>query len=368
MNPVRESIAKQSIIFLSSFVVFFLPSDALSSENIRVVIADNQKGVVLKSPVGLMVEGQASRGIEKKIIFGAEYAGNRPVRARSIDGSIVVNGRSYRGWIEIRKKKNGLLLVVNDLDIEEYLMGVIAEEMPHDWESEALKAQAVASRTYAIYQKRSAGNRPYHIVATVNGQMYGGKRSERRNAVKAVRETEGMVIAYNGDVIPAFYHSSCGGHTEDASHLWDVDEPYLKGVDCDCQEISRYGEWEVTVSLAKIAAALGQRGYGPRDIISVSIGSITPAGRVRDVAVKHKGEDTALPAETLRAAIGYSVVPSVFFELETKGNELVISGRGRGHGVGMCQWGARQMAQKGHDYKSILRRYYPGTTVMRRTD
>lgn len=338
-------------------------SVCLASENIRVVVADNQRTVTLKSPAGLVMDPSAGR--EKKIIFKSSSIGTRPVRVSSSGTFIQVNGKSYRGWIELRKKKNGLLRVVNDLDIEDYLRGVVASEIPYDWEFEALKAQAVASRTYALYQKRKAGKRAYHILASVNSQVYAGKSGERETAARAVRETEGIVITYNGQAIPAFYHSSCGGHTENASELWDLDQPYLRGVACECQRISKYGAWEKRVSRARLVAALAGRGYGVNAIDSVSINGITRAGRARELTIGSSGGTINIPAEKFRAAVGYSAIPSVFFEIELSGRDIVISGRGLGHGVGLCQWGAREMAQRGLDYQSILRHYYPGTRLMK---
>jgi stage II sporulation protein D len=345
-------------------VMFFLiSSSAYGSENVRVVIADNQQSVTLASPSGLIVEGERPGRGERKMTFGPASVGARPLRVRSKQDFTGVNGRSYRGWIEVRKKKNGTLLLVNDLDIEEYLMGVVAEEIPSTWEFEALKAQAIASRTYALYQKKRSGKRPYHIRATINSQIYSGRRGERDSTVRAVRETEGMVIVYNGELIPAFYHSSCGGHTEAASELWGIDAPYLKGVDCDCQEISRYGLWEKRFSISSLLAALGKMGYRLKGISSIAVGTITPAGRVKEVTVRHAGGASSVPAETLRAAVGYAQIPSVFFETAMSGGEVIVSGRGLGHGVGLCQWGAREMARRGHDFKSILGHYYPGTSL-----
>lgn len=351
-------------LWLFSAAVVLSGFPAFASENIRVAVADNQKTVVLKSSTGLVLEGEGRGRVEKKMVFGAAYAGAGPVRVISSDGFIQVNGRSYRGTVEVRKKKNGSLLVVNELDLEDYLMGVIAAEMPHDWEPEALKAQAVVSRTFALHEKKAAGRRLYHILATVNGQVYSGRQGERPGPVRAVQETRGLVLTYAGEVIPAFYHSSCGGHTEDALELWSIDAPYLKGVDCDCQKISKYGAWERRFSLASFASALRTRGYRLQGITGVKTGSVTPAGRVRDVEIVGAGGAMSIPAEHLREAIGYDQVPSVFFETAVSGGDVVISGRGRGHGVGLCQWGAKTMAQEGYDYKSILRHYYPGTALV----
>ncbi len=287
----------------------------------------------------------------------------RPLRFSSEKGAIQLNTMSYRGTVEIRKKQNGLLLVVNELDIEEYLKGVVAAEIPSDWEYEVLKAQAVASRTYALYQKRMAGSRPYHILATVDSQVYNGKSGERQVATRAIRETKDVVITYQGEIIPAFYHSSCGGHTENAFELWGIDEPYLHGVDCECQQISRYGQWEKRFTPGQVAAALAKQGYRLNGIREVAIEGLTAAGRVKQVALRDAEGVTWVPAEKFRAAIGYSSIPSIFFEAEMPGGEIVISGRGLGHGVGLCQWGAREMAQRGYDYASIISYYYPGTRL-----
>ena len=350
-------------IILFILGLFSIPAITLGSETIRVAIADNQKTVSLQSSSGLIAAGQSTSHSKKQMLYSTVSISTRPVRIRSAGEVIQVNGKGYRGWVEIRKKKNGLLLVVNELDIEEYLKGVVAAEIPPDWEFEALKAQAIASRTYAIYQKQSAGNRPYHILATVDSQVYSGNRGEHPQTIRAVRETRGVVITYQNEIIPAFYHSSCGGHTENAAELWGIDEPYLKGVDCECQEISKYGLWEKRVPIAQMISALRKQGYRLRDILDLGVGDITPAGRVKEVAIIHGGGKLLVPAEDLRAALGNTQIPSVFFELELSDKEAVFSGRGRGHGVGFCQWGAEEMALRGYDYKTILLHYYPGTKL-----
>jgi stage II sporulation protein D len=349
------------LVCLSIIVLSSLPASA--SENIRVAIADNQKAVALKSLSGLLIAGTPSSGREKFLNFTPASVKAKPVRVRSTDEFTQVNGKRYRGWVELRRKNNGLLLVVNDLDLEEYLRGVIAAEVPPDWELEALKAQAVASRTYALYEKRMAGHRPYHILATVTSQVYNGVSGEHGRAVRAVNETKGLILTYQGRVIPAFYHANCGGHTENASEMWGLDAPYLKGVDCECQSIVPDGLWERRMNISHVSDALTHQGYRANDIVDMSIAGITPAGRVKKVAIRSAQGAMTVPSEVLRAALGNTVIPSVFFELELSGGEAVFSGRGSGHGVGLCQWGAQEMAGKGHDYKSILSHYYPGTVL-----
>lgn len=361
--PARLRVMPGRIVLL---LIVLSASCALpaGAETIRVAVADDQRSVVLKSSSGFLPGTGVSGPV--RLSYAPQDVGSRPVRVVPAGPFIIVNGKSYRGLAELRKKPNGLLQVINELNIEDYLMGVVAAEIPHDWEFEAIKAQAVAARTYALHQKGMAGSRPYHIQATVNSQVYSGKSGERETAVRAVRETEGIVITHKGAVIAAFFHSSCGGHTEDASELWGIYAPYLRGVDCECQRISRYGLWEKRLSPGQIAASLGRLGYRLDGIRELSIDGITPAGRVKQVAIRHAGGVTLVPAEKFRGAIGYSAVPSVFFEIELSGSEVVISGRGLGHGVGLCQWGAREMAQLGHDYKAILAHYYPGTRLVKR--
>jgi stage II sporulation protein D len=345
-----------------------IPAGSSIAESIRVAIADNQRSVTLESPAGLRTTGALGRKSGQSATYHVADVGKTPVRVSSPGEFIKVNGKAYRGAIEIRKKGNGRLMVINDLDLEAYLLGVVAAEIPSDWEMEALKAQAIASRTYALYQKQNAGRRPYHILATVDSQMYLGKRGERTRATEAVEETQGLVITYQGDVIPAFYHASCGGHTENALELWGIDEPFLKGVDCDCQTISKYGIWEKRFTTAGVIRALRREGFRLADIGSVEMGDLTPAGRVKNVIFRSSGRATSVPAETIRAALGYSNIPSIFFEPELMDQEVVFSGRGLGHGIGLCQWGAKEMAGKGIDYKSILAHYYPGTAVFHRQD
>jgi stage II sporulation protein D len=312
-----------------------------------------------------LVLGEHADQEQKKIVLTTASVGGRPVRVRAKSGFVHINGKNYRGWLEVRKKRNGLLLVINDLDIEEYLQGVVTSEIPNGWSFEALKAQAVAARTYALYQKKTSGHKPYHMLATVSSQVYDGGSGERPRGAKAVRETRGLVLMYNGEIIPAFYHSSCGGHTEDASELWGFDEPYLKGVDCDCQEISRYGLWERRIRKNRLLAALRRQGMRISDVIGVNIKGITTAGRVKEVSIQSPHGESTVPAESLRTALGTTLIPSVFFELEMDGDEAVFSGRGSGHGVGLCQWGAEYMAEQGHTFRQILYHYYPGTSISR---
>jgi stage II sporulation protein D len=351
-------------------ILFFLgllslSASAYGSENIRVALMNNQKTVVVSSRTGFIDSDKTvNHNDAKRLKFNASSMGRKPVRLRAAGEFIKVNGKSYKGWVELRSKRNGLMLVINELDIEDYLRGVLAGEVPDGWEYEALKAQAIVARSYALYQKKMSGSRAYHIVATVNSQVYEGSMREYPREARAIEDTRGLVIVYQGKIIPAFYHSSCGGQTESADELWGIDAPFLRGVDCDCQRISRYGIWEKRISLRQIVNALRHQGLHLDDILGMSIKGITPAGRVRAVAISSPRGELNIPAESLRAAIGNSTIPSVFFEIEITGKSAVFSGRGSGHGVGLCQWGTEEMAERGCDYPTILSHYYPGTDII----
>lgn len=357
MNPFLPSIERPCGTILASLILaFFFPLPA-AAETVRVLVMDGAKSATFRSAEGMEVDGVGKRAV-LTVKAGERRKGSLRIRPRG--ARIQLNNTSYRGMLEVREKSSGGLQVINELGLEEYLKGVVAAEIPHDWHAEALKAQAVASRTYALYQKRQSSGRPYHLAATVDSQVYLGIRGERPSAVKAVNATAGEVLRYRGQLIAAYYHSSCGGHTEDGRELWGIDAPYLCGVDCDCQRISKYGVWEKRFSREALLRSVRREGYEMADVQAVSAGEITPAGRVKRMLFRSDRGTISVPSEVLRAALGYGNVPSTFFEPEFLDGELVLSGRGLGHGVGLCQWGAQEQALRGRDYRAILRYYYPG--------
>lgn len=363
---IRGPVRHCSFILAVGALLFALSAECLGAARIRVAIADSSTQVVLQSPAGLTIGRGRTAKVRRTITLTPADLGTDPILVRSRGSSISVNGKKYRGTMEVRRNGIGRIRVINDLDLEDYLKGVVAAEIPHEWEMEALKAQAVASRTYALHQKEASGGRSYHLLATVDSQMYVGMEGERPRAVRAVDDTRGEVLQYEGRLISAYYHSSCGGHTEDALELWGIDASYLRGVDCDCQRISTYGPWERKFSIPEVIGALRREGYPITDIAAVENGDITPAGRVKRVLFRSSQGMISIPAESLRSILGYSRFLSVFIEPELVDREIVISGRGRGHGVGLCQWGAQDLALQGKEYRAILEHYYPGTKIVRR--
>ncbi len=276
-------------------------------------------------------------------------------RMGKIKGDLLVNGTHYPGNIEIWKGISGLYLI-NELPLEEYIKNVVSSEVGADWEMEALKTQAVISRTYAIYQKVQNNKANYDITSSVLHQVYKGA-SENARISYAVMNTEGEVITYNGRPIEAFYHSTSGGMTEAPEEVFNKSYPYLKPVMGSC-ETSPYWIWERRIPFEEIEKSLKIT-----DIKDIRIASYTSTKRVKTIDIMHNGGTLTLKSNDLRKALGWNRLPSTNFTLSRDGSTAVFDGKGYGHGVGLCQWSSLEMARKGMNYREILSYFYPGTTI-----
>ncbi|MFH0763534.1 MAG: SpoIID/LytB domain-containing protein [Candidatus Omnitrophota bacterium] len=280
------------------------------------------------------------------------------------DSNIYVDSRRFRGDIDIIRKDNGKLMVVNYIGLEDYLYGVLYHEVSHRWPAEVLKAQAIAARTFALYQARQNRLQPYDLRSDIYSQVYGGRTSEKWSTTRAVNLTKGGVLAYNGNIIPAYYHAACAGHTEDASNLWNIDAPYLKGVQCGWCKDSKHYRWRKEISLRELADKLKSGGYKIGKIASVAVLSKNRSDRVDKIEIKDDaGISVVLTGKDFRQLIGPNEVRSTKFDASVKLNSLVLEGMGWGHGAGMCQWGAYGQARKGKKAEEILKFYYPGTEI-----
>ncbi len=269
-----------------------------------------------------------------------------------------LEGRPYGGRLKLIREGDKITLV-NSIGLEMYLMGVINHEISSKWPIESVKAQAVAARTYAYRKIKSQKSGPYHLVATVMDQVYGGRALEDDRARLAVNETRGEVLHYGGEVANALFHSSCGGHTEWAANVWGDDYPYLRGVKDDyCTDAPNY-YWTHIASYANIFDPLKKAGYPLSEERHISILERNRSGRVEKIRIA----GVVIPGVKFREFVGYDKVKSTLFSVESDGDEIRISGSGAGHGAGLCQWGGRGMAEKGHLYRDILKHYYRGTTV-----
>jgi stage II sporulation protein D len=277
------------------------------------------------------------------------------VKLGGMKGDLLVTGTRYTGNIEVWKG-NGGLYIINELPLEDYIKDVVVAEVGPDWDMEALKTQAVISRTYALYRKRTNGESLYHLASSVLHQVYKGNNPDAR-VIYAVEETRGEILTYDNKPIEAFYHSTCGGRTENPEEVFDKSYPYMKSVESTC-DISPYSIWEKKIKLKEIEKALNIPG-----IKEISIKSYTSTRRVKDLKIVSASGPSTISAPEFRKAIGWSRLPSTNFSLRIDTGTIYFKGKGYGHGVGLCQWCALKMSREGKNYKDILSYFYPGTAV-----
>lgn len=282
------------------------------------------------------------------------------------DGEMLrVNGRRYRDGIKILLNSKGNLNVINELGVEGYLYGVMTREVSPEWHIEALKAQAVVSRTYVMKNLGKYGKEGFDLSATITSQVYGGVESEDPRTSKAVDLTQGQVITYRGELIKSFFHSNCGGHTEDVTNVWEGEErfPYLRGKVCYFCKKSHQYYWEKTIKKKMLEQKLNENGYNVGEIKRIRILGRSSSGRVTYLKIYHQRGRLKIRASTFRMVMGPNLIKSTLFAMEHFGNRIKFYGRGWGHGVGMCQWGAKGMAERRANYRQILQYYYPQTKI-----
>lgn len=294
-------------------------------------------------------------------IDGAPFIGDA-IRFRAVEPLLDAGERArtsirtgkfeVRGDVVVRLHRSGLQ-VINVVPLEDYLAAVLGSEMPVSFPPEALKAQAVAARTYALHKKLAAYGQPYHLGSSVLHQVYGGVHREDPRSLEAVLATRGQVLTYELSPIEAYFHASCGGHTETGRDALSRDLPYLQSVKCGCGKV-RASHWSLELTEAEVERALGP-------IESLDVSSRTGSGRARRVSL---GRGRSVDAVSFRQKLGYTKVKSLDFEVKGSGT-LVFEGRGYGHGAGLCQWGAKVFADGGWEYRRILSHYYPGTELQR---
>jgi stage II sporulation protein D len=283
------------------------------------------------------------------------------------DGSLSVNGVRYRGQILIRRVAPDQLSVLNLIPLEPYLYSVLGSESFGSWPDAALEAQAVIARSYALWRIATRRGEPYDLVATVMDQNYAGLAKENARFRTIVDRTEGLVLLYQLKLFRCYYHSACGGHTDAVENLFP-DPPLapLSGVACAyCKASPRY-RWQCEISKNDLAEALRKTGTPMNRLASLEAVSRTTAGRVLDLAIESDtGFRTTLRAADFRMRVGPQKLPSTWFDVHDRGKALEFRGRGMGHGVGLCQWGSKGMAELGYSAQAILGRYYPGATLHR---
>lgn len=302
------------------------------------------------------------------VIGSREYAVNRLRIIAKKDVTIYKEGkqRRYRDRIDIIRGKADQFLVVNTVDLEVYVKGVLYHEVPHRWPLNAIKAQAVATRTYALYQTIQNKGQEYDVTSDVYSQVYGGRSAERHRTNIAANRTRGQILSYRGEVLPAYFHSTCGGRTEDAAELWKHHLPPLKSVRCTFCARAPYYRWKKNFRSKDVQDRLNAHGFKLGLIKRISVSQRTKSGRVKTLSIMTRdGNSVTVPGAQFREIIGPNVLKSNYYDIVMQGYYFDVHGRGWGHGVGMCQWGAYQMARERYKYTSILEYYYPGARVVK---
>jgi len=294
---------------------------------------------------------------------GHRLSVDRLVIAPSEGSILILNDRPYRGKFRILKNPQGGLDFINILDIEAYLYGVVPKEMSPQWSQEALKAQAIAARTYALYQMEKNKNQIFDVTSCTASQVYGGVGVEAATASRAVDETRGMFLHYNSQLALTYYHANSGGMTEDAQWVWTTDIPYLKSVRDEFSIKANNFTWRQTLRLSDIREALNKKGMDIGSIDRITAVEISPSGRVMRIRISHGGGETIMSGNEFRLNIDPVLIKSTMFSITHHGQEVLFEGKGYGHGVGMSQWGAHIMAREGRSSREILQYFYQGADI-----
>jgi stage II sporulation protein D len=274
-----------------------------------------------------------------------------------------IGQRRYRGSIHVAIAEDGLM-VINQVPLEDYVAATLAGEMSPSWEAEALKAQAVAARSYALYQTLNRHAALYDVESTNQDQVYPGENAETASTERAATETAGVFLADNGLPIAAYFHSRCGGSTETSQTVWNTNSPAGRHrVTCPFCRIKPY-LWTSRWNRPRFLRALG---FGSAEDSPLQISALgkSPSGRITSLRIAAADTERTLTSDQFRALLGYENIKSAYFQWKLSDQTIEFEGFGFGHGVGMCQWGARQLARQGRNFRQILAYYYPGIELQR---
>lgn len=305
-------------------------------------------------------------------------------------GTVTVNGKPYRGILRLQPGRGNQVSVVNELSIEDYLLGVVPQEIGRldPGMLEAAKAQAVAARTYAVARRDRRQGLGFNFYADVQDQVYGGIAAENDEVTRAVRATEGEILVYAGKPIDAYYHSTCAGQTAAIEEVWNERAvPYLRSVvDVDPRtgeswdRTSSRFRWTVRWTGPELTRILNKTLADSLPRGANSIGTLrdlrvidrTPSGRIRALRIETSSGNYTVGKDRIRWILltpAGAVLNSSKFDVEVTRSaggavsEVVAQGGGWGHGIGMCQVGAKNRAVAGQDYEQILKTYYTGAEL-----
>lgn len=280
-------------------------------------------------------------------------------------GELALDGRRYRGALELRHKGGGLT-AVNVVPVDGYLRSVVPEEMPVDWPAEAIKAQSVAARSFALASRGRHASEGYDLCTTTHCQLYTGTTAEKSASNAAIKATRGEVLTYGGKPIEALFHTDSGGMTENSEDVWGSHVPYLRAAK---DTPAKTMPWTKTVSRADLERKLAAKDHDIGKVRSIALSPLaigraakdrTASGRVKTMTVKGTKGTATLSGTTWRSLLG---LKSTLFDAKLAKDMVTFTGYGSGHGLGISQWGAERMATRGASYADILHHYYTGTKL-----
>ena len=374
--PVQIISNKISYILCSGLLIGqIFNAEWAAGESIRVAVQENLSSVRITSKAALLIKDAQGRLLyptettsvlirvaDSGFRINHRFVKSSVLKIVSPQGYLEAENQSFRGLLEVRKKGKNFI-VVNELDLEEYLKGVVPGEMSNDWHPVALKVQAIVARTYALYQKLHNPGREFDLVSNVHDQVYQGAGTERLEASQAVSQTDGLVVTYGDQLALTLYHSTSAGKTQDIREVWSQDFPYLHGVECPFDEDSPYYRWERKIPFLELEDSLKRSG-----LLVGNLATFTPylwnsTGRIKGIRILYSRGELFLNGEEIRRIVGYQALPSTQFDVIAIGRDIVLQGKGYGHGVGLCQWGTKVQAEQGKSFTEILEYYYPGVQV-----
>lgn len=276
---------------------------------------------------------------------------------------IFLNGVRHRGSVTILRQNADSLQINNDVPLERYLLGVVPREVDAKWPMATLEAQAIVARTFTLRQIQDRAGYPFDVTMKWP-QLYGGLLGERLRATQAVEATRGLVVTAGGQLVVTYYHTVCGGRTEEADAVWPAAKsPALRSVECGyCRRAPQF-RWTTILTADEVVRALAGAGVEVGPVTELATDLRNRSGRVTTVAVRGLDGSSTISALQLRAAIGPNRLRSTNFTARREEDRWVFDGVGWGHGVGLCQWGACTLGQRQQTARQILKLYYPGTEV-----
>jgi stage II sporulation protein D len=356
-------------VFLGLLAAAALPASAdevseRAEPIVRVQLVETGNAVRVSHGGGVVKVKPASGGV----LVDGKRVGDvwRPARPAAF-GGFSVDSRRVRGRLEVRRTAGGIS-VVNRVGLEDYVAGTLGREVYTSWHPETLKAQAVVTRTYALYEMTRNATLGFDVGAGTGSQVYGGLDAETPSVLKAARATRGEYLAYRNAPILAVFHSASGGRTAASDEVWGESLPYLVSIEVANEEDSPDTYWRASVSGTTLGRALAPVGIEVGAVQEFRVIERSASGRAARLQVRGKKGSEIIEARALRTALGASVIRSTLFEIKPSEDGFIIVGSGHGHGVGMSQWGAQAMAQSGAGYRKILSTFYPGTRVMEGPD